>query len=233
MKEVHRASERGKGEYGWLHTRYSFSFANYYNPKRLGFGALRVLNDDVVEPGTGFQTHAHDNMEIITIILEGEIEHKDSTGIHGKIPAGDVQVMSAGTGVAHSEFNPSKKDILRLLQIWVLPKKKGLRPRYDQKSFQNLEKNKIHTIVSGEKNPHILFINQDASLSLAMLEKGKSLSYSPKNALYIFVIVGEVEVEGEVLKERDALALSEINKVKIITKKESEVLLIDVPLDKK
>jgi len=150
--KIHKSDERGRAEHGWLHTRFSFSFADYYNPDRMDFGALRVLNDDIIDAGKGFGSHPHDNMEIVSIVLEGELEHKDNMGNHGVIPAGDVQRMSAGSGVVHSEFNASKEKEVKLLQIWIQTKEQNIKPSYEQKSFAKTDKkNKLVRIVSGSK----------------------------------------------------------------------------------
>ncbi len=179
-KTIHRADTRGHADHGWLNAHHSFSFANYYNPERIRFGTLRVLNDDIVQPGEGFGTHPHDNMEIVTIPLKGELAHKDNTGNKEVIRPGEVQIMSAGSGLTHSEFNNSKTDEINLLQIWVFPKEKNIKPRYGQKVFKPEDrKNKIKTVVS-PKDSDALWITQDSYFSLASLDKDKKVSYEIK-----------------------------------------------------
>lgn len=233
-KIIQRANERGHADHGWLNAYHSFSFANYSDPEKVHFGLLRVLNDDTVAPSMGFGMHPHDNMEIVTIPLKGSIKHRDNMGNEGIIKAGDVQIMSAGRGVVHSEFNASVKEPLNLFQIWVFPKVRNITPRYDQKTFEAAERiNKFQTVVSPEKENGTLWINQDAWFSLAKIEAGKSISYSihlPDNGMYIMVISGEVEVAGEKLAARDAIAISETQSVELHAKKDSEVLMIEVPM---
>lgn len=230
MKTVlHKANTRGEGEYDWLSTRYSFSFADWFEPSRMGFGALRVLNDDRIAPANGFGTHSHQDMEIITIVMKGTVTHKDSMGNIGTVPAGDVQVMSAGTGVAHSEYNDSTEEPLELFQIWIEPKDYELKPRYSQASFDfnNLTSGSIQLV-----GKDALMINQDAGISFAAVEKGQSLSYSimEGNGLYVFVIEGEVTVADSDLKARDALGVSEVGSVTIASPSKGKLLLIEVPL---
>ncbi len=239
----HAADARGHARHGWLNARHSFSFAGYQDPTRMHFGVLRVLNDDVIAPAMGFGRHPHDNMEIITIPLRGAIEHKDSTGGHGIIHAGDVQVMSAGTGVQHSEANASRSEDLNLLQLWIFPARQGLEPRYDQMHFSRDERRgSIRTIISPDKlSTDTLWINQNAWLSLAHIEPDMTLDYTlhdPQNGLYCFVISGPVNISGTELSTRDALGLSEISTNDPIWLRlpedadhtESEVLLIEVPM---
>ena len=206
-KTIHRSETRGLAEHGWLKSRHTFSFANYYEPKRMNFGLLRVLNDDIVQPGMGFGTHPHDNMEIVSIPLSGELAHKDSTGTKQVIKTGDIQIMSAGTGVTHSQFNNSEKDIVNFLQIWVLPMKKNITPSYDQKTFKYEDSlNKILNLISLEKNGSTLWINQDAYFSLANIEKERSIKYNihkKGNGVYIFVITGEIKIADETLYKRE------------------------------
>ena len=170
---IYPADERGTTELGWLHSRHGFSFGNYYNSKRMGFGLLKVFNDDIVEPGKGFGAHFHDNMEIVSIVLEGALEHKDSMGNHGIIKSGEIQRISAGTGISHSEFNHSGKDRVHFLQIWVIPKETGIKPSYEQKSSE-LKKNKFIDAVSGGKNKDSIYMHQDANFSLGNFDKNKS-----------------------------------------------------------
>ena len=231
---IHRADTRGYADHGWLKAKHSFSFASYYNPGKIRFGLLRVLNDDIVEAGAGFGTHPHDNMEIVTIPLRGEVAHKDSTGNHGVIRPGDVQIMSAGSGLTHSEYNNSDKNDVNLLQIWVFPKEKDINPRYDQKTFNPSDRvNKIVTLVSPEKNGETLWINQNAYFSLSDLMKDNSVKYkvnSKGNGVYIFIIEGEVNVSGEKLSKRDAIGVEDAESIDILALNNSKVLFIEVPM---
>ena len=212
---VHRAGCRGHVDHGWLNTWHSFSFASYYNPDRIHFGALRVLNDDTIQEGMGFGTHPHDNMEIITIVLDGELEHRDSMGNGSVIRSGEVQVMSAGTGIQHSEFNHSNKNEVSLLQIWVFPDKKNVEPRYDQARFQEEEMtDKWRTVVSPDGNEGSLWIHQQAWFSLGVFEPDSTISYQLKKAdsvVYVFLISGELEVGSETLNPRDGLCIEQID----------------------
>lgn len=232
-KVIHPAKERGHAEFGWLDSWHSFSFGSYYNPKKTHFGALRVLNDDTVEPGMGFGMHPHQNMEIISIPLFGALEHKDSMGTSGVIRPGEVQVMSAGTGVYHSEYNPSSDQKVQFLQIWILPKQTGITPRYDQKEFSpSGRKNQIQTIIS-PKGEAGLSIHQDAYLSLSDVEPGHNLKYqmhAPNQGLYIFTISGKLEVEETILERRDALGVWGKSEFEIVPKVRSEVLFLEVPM---
>jgi len=231
---IHKSDSRGLAEQGWLTSRHTFSFADYYNPDRNRFGLLRVLNDDIVQPGMGFGTHPHDNMEIISIPLEGELAHKDTTGKKEVIRVNDVQIMSAGSGLAHSEFNNSKTDLVNFLQIWIFPKLKDITPRYEQKTFSLEErKNTFLTVVSPEKNSGALWINQDAYLSLGDLSAGTELKYDIKhkgNGVYIFVIDGAIVAEGINLTKRDAVGFEEISNALLKSIEDSKVLLIEVPM---
>lgn len=235
MKTIfHSSGSRGGADHGWLKAKHSFSFASYFNPAKVHFGALRVLNDDIVMPSMGFGTHPHDNMEIITIPLKGAVKHKDSTGTEGIIHAGDVQIMSAGSGIFHSEHNASSHEILNLLQIWIFPKVENIQPRYAQKTFDKNERiNKIQTVVSPEKNAESLWINQDAFLSISYVEAGKKVSYQnfmKENGIYLFVISGKVKLDGRELSERDAIGISEIANFDVEAIENSELLFIEVPM---
>lgn len=234
-KTIHKADSRGYADHGWLKSYHTFSFANYYRPDRTRFGVLRVLNDDIIEAGMGFGTHPHDNMEIVTIPLRGEVAHKDSTGTKGVIRANEVQIMSAGSGLTHSEFNNSNTDELSLLQIWVFPKIKNINPRYDQMAFTPEDmKNKIKTVVSPEKKPDSLWINQDSYFNLTELDKGRELKFTlniKDNGVYVFLIEGEIEVAGETLKSRDAIGIEDFESIDIKANKNSKVLLIEVPMN--
>jgi len=234
-KTIYRAGDRGHANHGWLDAHHSFSFTNYYDPSKIRFGVLRVLNDDIIQPGMGFGTHPHDNMEIVTIPLKGELAHKDSTGNKGVITPNEVQIMSAGSGLTHSEYNNSKTEPINLLQIWVFPKEKDIEPRYEQKLFNPEErKNKFKTIVSPEKKSDAMWINQDAYFSVGSLDAGHKIDYkiqNKKNGLYIFLIDGEIDVNGEKLTKRDAIGLEDIESVEIVSIENSEVLLIDLPMN--
>ncbi|MDX1904891.1 MAG: pirin family protein [Thermonemataceae bacterium] len=234
MKKIfYPSAERGKGSYGWLETFYSFSFSHYYNPQKIHFGALRVLNDDTVAGGTGFSTHPHDNMEIVTIVLEGALAHQDSTGRGEVIRANEVQIMSAGKGIYHSEKNADSHKPVKLLQIWVFPKEKNIEPRYEQRLFEPTTfKNQLVTVVAPDK-PEALWINQDAFFVLGNLEKGFQTSYQPQksqNGVYAFVIEGDVLVGGEKLQKRDALGVWELENLEIEALTETKLLLIDIPM---
>ena len=235
MKTVlHKASTRGHANHGWLNSKHSFSFANYYNPERMHFGVLRVLNDDVVSPGRGFGTHPHDNMEIISIPLEGDLEHKDSMGNTTVIKSGDVQVMSAGTGVYHSEYNKNTDREVKFLQIWMYPNKRNVEPRYDQISL-NSEKmiNNLHQILSPNKEDEGVWVHQDAWFYLGNLEKGKSLLYNlhnEKNGVYAFLLEGSVSINGISINSRDGLGIWESHELEIVADEQSKILLMEVPM---
>lgn len=228
--DIQRSEERGRANYDWLDTRYSFSFANYYNPDRLGFGLLRVLNEDFIGAGRGFDEHPHDNMEIVTIVLEGALEHKDSMGNQGVIPAGDVQRMSAGTGVTHSEYNHSQSEQVHVLQIWVQPREKNITPSYEQKSF-SAEKNTLLPVVSGSDKEGALSINQDAEFLLGSVDKAVAYTLTnPDHGVYVFVIRGRVSIGETQLKKGDAAGISETEQIKITASVPSKILLIEIPL---
>lgn len=232
---VHKANTRGHANHGWLDSHHTFSFAGYYDPARVHFGALRVLNDDIVKGGAGFGQHPHDNMEIISIPLRGSLEHGDNTGGHGVIKSGEVQIMSAGSGIAHSEKNASKTDEVNFLQVWVFPKEKNIQPRYDQKLFPAEERlNKFQTVVSPEKNNASLWINQDAWFSLGKLAKGFSIDYTVNkntNGVYVFVIEGDVTTNGQKLNRRDGFGVWDVEKLTILADSDAEVLLMEVPMN--
>ncbi|WP_411972599.1 pirin family protein [Sphingobacterium sp. Lzh-3] len=235
QKIIHRESDRGHVDFGWLKSAHSFSFGQYLDPERMNFGALRVLNDDQVEGGQGFDRHGHDNMEIVSIPLEGALAHQDSMGNGRTIQTGDVQIMSAGTGVQHAEFNSDQKDLVKFLQIWVIPNEIGLEPRYDQKSYLQLDRhNKFATIVSPDKMDHnAVHIHQDAYFNLADIEAGKKIQYtvhSEKNGLYLFVLEGKIAVANEMLSRRDAIGLYETEKIAIEAYYDTSLLLIEVPM---
>ncbi|WP_336834115.1 pirin family protein [Sphingobacterium siyangense] len=235
QKIIHRESDRGHVDFGWLKSAHSFSFGQYLDPERMNFGALRVLNDGQVEGGQGFDRHGHDNMEIVSIPLKGALAHQDSMGNGRTIQTGDVQIMSAGTGVQHAEFNNDQKDLVKFLQIWVIPNEIGLEPRYDQKSYLQLDRhNKFATIVSPDKmDLNAVHIHQDAYFNLADLEAGKKIEYtvhSEKNGLYLFVLEGKIAVANEMLSRRDAIGLYETEKIAIEAYYYTSLLLIEVPM---
>jgi len=233
-KIIHRANSRGHFDYGWLKTYHTFSFSSYHDPERVNFGMLRVLNDDTIEGGQGFGTHPHNDMEIVTIPLEGALAHKDSTGSEGVIYPDEIQVMSAGTGIRHSEYNHLNDGTTKLLQIWVFPDKKGHKPRYGQKFFDSEErKNKLQYIVTPEKKDGNLWLNQDAYLSLIDLDKDKSLSYkvhTKGNGVYLFLIGGKISVGNEIISKRDGIGIWETDEFSITANSDSKLLLIEVPM---
>ena len=230
-----KAADRGSADYGWLKPNYYFSFAEYRDPEKVHFGLLRVLNDDFIAGGGKFPTHPHDNMEIVTVPFTGAIEHKDSTGGHGVIQAGDVQIMSAGTGVQHSEANASATEPVTLFQIWVFPKERNIKPRYDQRNFPSDDRvNKWQIIVSPKEADKALWINQDARFALANLDAGKELTYSNAfkgNGVFLVVIKGTVKINDQLLNKRDALGISETDSFTITATEDSELLAIEVPMN--
>lgn len=235
MKTVlHRASTRGHANHGWLDTNHTFSFANYRNPERMHFGVLRVLNDDVVAAGRGFGTHPHDNMEIISIPLEGDLEHKDSMGNTAVIRQGDVQVMSAGTGIYHSEYNKNPDKQVKFLQIWLFPNKRNVTPRYDQISLDNASiRNALYQILSPYKDDEGVWIHQNAWFHMGDFDKGKKITYTfkkPGNGVYAFIIEGQVEIEGEMLHKRDGFGIWDTESISISAQDRSKILLMEVPM---
>jgi redox-sensitive bicupin YhaK (pirin superfamily) len=228
----HKSTERGHANHGWLDSHHSFSFAHFYDPDKIHFGALRVLNDDIVQGGMGFGLHPHDNMEIISIPLSGDLEHKDSMGNAGVIRQNDVQIMSAGTGIQHSEYNKNKDKLVNFLQIWVFPKKKNITPRYDQKTFEPADRvNTLQEIVS--PNEGGVHINQDAWFYLTDLEAGKSVKYDlhdKSHGVYAFVIDGKVDINGQALDKKDGLGVSETDSLSIKADSNSKLLLMEVPM---
>jgi quercetin 2,3-dioxygenase len=236
MKTVlHKADTRGHASHGWLNSYHTFSFSGYYDPERIHFGALRVLNDDTVAGGMGFGTHPHDNMEIISIPTFGELEHKDSMGNMQVIRPGDVQVMSAGTGIQHAEKNKNHDQEVRFFQIWVFPNKKNVAPRYAQEQFSDSDKhNKLLTVVSPiDTNDGGVQINQDAWFSMSKLDKGSTVSYTLKNkdnGVYLFIIEGDATVNGVVLNRRDGLGITDTGTVVITAGSAAELLLMEVPM---
>ena len=229
-----KAADRGSADYGWLKPNYYFSFAQYHDAAKVHFGLLRVLNDDFIGGGGAFPTHPHDNMEIITIPFTGALKHKDSTGGEGIIQAGDIQIMSAGTGVQHSEANASATEAVTLFQVWIFPKERNIKPRYDQKTFDvNERANKWQTVVSPIETDNALWINQDAKFSLTNLDAGKEITYTngfKNNGVFLVVINGIVEVNGQQLNKRDALGISESESFTITSAANAELLAIEVPM---
>ncbi|MCE2963717.1 MAG: pirin family protein [Sphingobacteriales bacterium] len=233
---LHKANTRGHANHGWLDAHHSFSFASYYNPERMQFGALRVLNDDMVSEGQGFGTHPHDNMEIITIPLEGAIEHKDSMGNSSVIRAGEIQVMSSGSGITHSEFNHFSDRKLKLLQIWIFPNKQNVKPRYDQLKLDPVDKqNRLQQILSPVAEEAGVWIHQNAWFHLGKFDKDLIANYQLKdksNGVYAFVIQGEFMVNNQKLETRDALGIWSIEKLSLSSlRADSEILLIEVPMN--
>lgn len=230
--EMLPSSERGVSEHGWLRSRHCFSFGSYFHADRISFGTLRVLNEDVISPGRGFPAHEHENMEIVTIVLEGSLEHRDSMNNQGIIRAGDVQRMSAGTGIRHSESNPSAQESVHFLQIWVFPKELGIEPSYEQKSFSEVDQhNRFLPIVTGVKSESAVYIHQDAIFFLGKLEADEELSHtlaSKIRGVYLFVIKGEVECLEHVLKTGDAAAIRDVDKISLKARVPSHLLLIEV-----
>ena len=231
---LHKAESRGDANHGWLHSRHTFSFADYYNPERMHFGVLRVLNDDYVEPGMGFGTHPHDNMEIISIPLEGDLEHRDSMGNIAVIKHGDIQVMSAGSGITHSEYNRNKDKPVRFLQIWVFPNKKNVTPRYDQITLNTEDRhNKIQQILSPDPEGKGVWIYQNAWFSMGKFDKGFSAVYSVRskeNGVYAFIFNGDVTINDQPLKTRDGYGIWDIERLTITAETDAEFLLMDVPM---
>ncbi len=231
---LHPADTRGDANHGWLHSKHTFSFANYYNPDRMHFGVLRVLNDDIVAAGMGFGTHPHDNMEIISIPLEGDLEHKDSMGNVAVIRNGDIQVMSAGTGITHSEYNKNKSQQVKFLQIWVFPNKRNVTPRYDQITLNPADRhNKLQQIVSPNPNDAGVWINQNAWFNLGNFDQNVSTEYTlnnKNNGLYVFNLSGNLEINGQTLNPRDGFGIWDTDKVSIKAQTNTEFLLMEVPM---
>ena len=232
---VHKAATRGPSNHGWLDSHHSFSFANYHNPERMNFGVLRVLNDDQVDKGMGFGTHPHDNMEIISIPLEGDLEHKDSMGNTTVIRSGDVQAMSAGTGVQHSEYNKNKEEHVKFLQIWLFPKQRNVTPRYDQISIKDFKKkNELYQILSPNQNDDGVWIHQDAWFHLGEFENETSSNYEVKkegNGVYFFILEGNVELQGESLNKRDGFGVWDTSTIDFKAAKGAKFLAMEVPMN--
>ncbi len=232
---VHKATTRGHANHGWLDSHHSFSFANYHNPERMNFGVVRVLNDDQVDKGMGFGTHPHDNMEIISIPLEGDLEDKDSMGNTTVIKSGDVQAMSAGTGIQHSEYNESKTEDVKFLQIWLFPNQRNVTPRYDQISIQDIKKkNELFQILSPNRDDEGVWIHQDAWFHLGEFENETASTYQLKkegNGVYFFVLEGNVEVQGENLNKRDGFGVWDTSSIAFIAAKGAKFLAMEVPMN--
>ncbi|MCT4644109.1 MAG: pirin family protein [Carboxylicivirga sp.] len=235
--QVIKADSRGKADYGWLKANYSFSFANYHNPERTHFGVLRVLNDDIIAPSTGFDTHPHDNMEIITIPLSGRLAHKDSMGHTSYIESGEIQVMSAGKGIFHSEFNGSDKEELNLFQIWLFPNQRQVEPRYQQLSLDKLRKeNELYQVLSPDAKDEGVWIYQNAWFHMGELDAGWKGTYQLKNennGIYLMVIDGEVKVDDTILNKRDAIAIKDASEITIEVIEKARILIMDIPMNNK
>lgn len=232
---LHKADSRGHANHGWLDSHHTFSFANYRNPERMHFGVLRVLNDDVVAPSKGFGTHPHDNMEIVSIPLEGDLEHKDSMGNVAVIREGDVQVMSAGTGIFHSEYNRNKDKEVKFLQIWVFPNKKNVEPRYDQISIRDVKKkNEFYQVLSPNADDQGVWVHQNAWFHLGDFDANANSTYELKdkeNGVYAFILDGEVTIEGQQLGKRDGFGLWNTDKINLTANSNARVLLMEVPMN--
>ncbi|GHC46622.1 pirin family protein [Ulvibacter litoralis] len=236
MKTItHKANTRGHANHGWLNSHHTFSFANYQDPERMNFGALRVLNDDTVSGGNGFGAHPHQNMEIISIPLEGDLQHMDNMGNSTVIKEGDVQIMSAGTGITHSEYNKNKEIAVKFLQIWMFPNKENVSPRYDQISTASIAKeNEFYQILSPNKDDSGVWAHQDAWFHLGSFDKDTTTNYTFKkegNGLYVFLLEGEIEVENQKLEKRDGFGIWDTNSVAFTTFSGSKVLLMEVPMN--
>ena len=232
---LHKAATRGQANHGWLNSFHTFSFANYHDPERMHFGALRVLNDDTVEAGMGFGSHPHDNMEIISIPLEGDLEHKDSMGNVTVIKQDDIQVMSAGTGIHHSEYNKNKDRRVKFLQIWVFPNQKKVTPRYDQITLNDADRhNKLQQILSPNPKDEGVWIYQNAWFHLGKFDKGVNTDYQLKasgNGVYAFILSGDVTINGQLLNTRDGFGIWNVNQLSIKSVSDAEFLLMEVPMN--
>lgn len=235
-KVIHRSSDRGHANHGWLDTHHTFSFANWYNPNQMHFGVLRVLNDDIVAPEKGFGQHPHADMEIVSIPLRGALTHRDTMGNAQAITTGEVQVMSAGTGLQHSEFNESREEEVNFLQLWIFPEKRGVEPRYEQKKFES--ENRVNgwqqVVRPREEEGDGLWINQNAYMHLVDLESGKSSDYtvnSSGNGVYFFVIDGEVAIGDEQLNRRDGIGVWDVDSISVSASKDAQILAIEVPME--
>ncbi|MFT4777928.1 MAG: redox-sensitive bicupin YhaK (pirin superfamily) [Flavobacteriales bacterium] len=232
---LHKADSRGHADHGWLKSNHSFSFANYHNPQRMNFGVLRVLNDDFVEGGKGFGTHPHDNMEIVSIPLEGNLKHQDNMGNMAVIKSGDVQVMSAGTGIQHSEFNESESDAVKFLQIWVFPNKRNVEPRYDQITLpKEVKQNTFLQVVSPNPNDDGVWVNQNAWFHIGTFSKDGSATYKlkdPSNGLYAFMLEGDLNIAGQPLNKRDGFGIWNVTELNVTAQSDARVLFMEVPMN--
>ncbi len=232
--QIHRSNERGRADHGWLQSRFSFSFAEYYNPTRMGFGALRVINDDIIAPLSGFGMHPHRDMEIITIVLSGALEHRDSEGNHGIIHAGDIQYMSAASGIRHSEFNPSDSEPVSLFQIWIHPEKKGGTPHYDQRRLEGLEEPGVwHLLVTPQAHEKAITIAQDATIRMALIPAGTALPWpplAPDQGRLILVISGTLTIGDATLNARDEARLDTVPDNTLQALSDVQLLSFDVPM---
>jgi len=236
MKSIlHKANTRGDANHGWLHSKHTFSFAGYHHPERMNFGVLRVLNDDTVSESRGFGAHPHRDMEIISIPLEGDLKHQDNMGNETVIKSGDIQVMSAGTGVMHSEYNHSTKHPVKFLQIWIMPNKKNVEPRYDQITLDTVDrKNKLQQVLSPNANDAGVWIHQNAWFTMTNLDEGKKVQYTLKdaknNGVYAFVLKGDASINSTSINERDGLGIWEVPTLDITADSDTEILLMEVPM---
>jgi len=232
---LHKADTRGHENHGWLDSYHTFSFANYHNPERMHFGVLRVLNDDRVAGGRGFEMHPHDNMEIISIPLEGDLEHKDSMGNIAVIKEGDIQVLSAGTGIYHSEYNRNKDMEVKFLQIWVFPNKKQVEPRYDQISLRDISKeNQFYQVLSPHPDGQGVWIHQNAWFSLGRFTRQTQADYklnSIDNGVYVFILEGKANIHGQALERRDGLGIRNTDQISVIAEEGSKILLMEIPME--
>ncbi|MBL4593897.1 MAG: pirin family protein [Flavobacteriales bacterium] len=233
---LHKADTRGDANHGWLQSKHTFSFANYHNPERMHFGVLRVLNDDSVAPGMGFGTHPHQNMEIISIPIEGDLEHKDSMGNTAVIKSGDIQILSAGKGITHSEYNKNKDKQVKFLQIWIIPNQNNGTPRYDQITLNVTDrKNKFQQILSPNPKDDGVWIHQDAWFNMTNLDNSKELTYHlnnpEKNGVYVFVLKGNVTVNNQTLNNRDGFGVWDVKQLDIKADSNTELLLMEVPMN--
>ncbi|WP_046756095.1 pirin family protein [Kordia jejudonensis] len=232
---LHKADTRGDANHGWLHSKHTFSFANYYNPERMNFGVLRVLNDDTVSESKGFGTHPHKDMEIVSIPLEGDLKHEDNMGNKTIIRSGDIQVMSAGTGVMHSEYNNNPDAHVKFLQIWIIPNKQSVEPRYDQITLnQEDRKNKIQQILSPNADDAGVWVHQNAWFNMTSLDKGKEVQYNlndtKNNGVYVFVLKGDATINGQPLNQRDGFGIWDVETLNIEADNDTEILLMEVPM---
>ena len=232
---IHPADTRGSANHGWLQSHHSFSFAGYHNPERVHFGALRVLNDDIVKGGMGFGKHPHDNMEIISIPLEGDLEHQDSMGNKTVIRKGDIQVMSAGTGIYHSEYNKNSDEAVKFLQIWIFPNKKNVEPRYDQITLNRDDrKNKLQQVLSPSENDEGVWIHQDAWFHMGLFDQGIQQTYAFKkenNGVYAFILEGSFSINGNKVSRRDGIGIWDTDHITISAEENNaEILLMEVPM---